>query len=389
MNQPIIAVNINYRLGIAGFLSSEELTAAGIPSNRGLLDMIVALGWLKTFISGFGGDPDNITAVGQSAGAASLCYLLGHEEPLFRQAVLLGGTFLMMRPRSTRQAEVLYGEIIDTLGLTSMSPNERLKALLSMPSDKLVPMTPDVVRLGPVIDNSVILQKPTFSNLGNNELILPGKTWCQKIYLVQSEFDGSIFDQVNLGLRPPGVGDAFRQHLEDSFGVKRAAIVIETYKLMGNIPDSLAVENITNLITDIMFLAPAIALSEAWVGRAVLGLFNEHNPWNGPYKGKANHLLDVALLWGNFNGVYEQKPWTVARALAESFVSFVNNKVDLPLFDQQERVTVFGPSDEDVSSTIVGLKDEKAKRSRDIFKLAANVGGLDALLDSVQSFLSS
>ncbi len=74
----IILVTINYRLGIFGFLAhpwleEEDRTACG---NYGILDQIAALDWIKENISAFGGDPDNITICGQSAGGMSVQTLL-------------------------------------------------------------------------------------------------------------------------------------------------------------------------------------------------------------------------------------------------------------------------------------------------------------------------
>lgn len=59
----------SYRLGAPGFLTSKALQAAGYKSNNGLRDQQTALRWVKKNIAGFGGDPDMVTAAGQSAGA--------------------------------------------------------------------------------------------------------------------------------------------------------------------------------------------------------------------------------------------------------------------------------------------------------------------------------
>jgi carboxylesterase type B len=59
----------SYRLGAFGFLYSQELSKMGIKANRGLLDQRAALEWLERYIDGFGGDPERITVVGESAGA--------------------------------------------------------------------------------------------------------------------------------------------------------------------------------------------------------------------------------------------------------------------------------------------------------------------------------
>jgi carboxylesterase type B len=58
----------SYRLGVFGFLHSEELSYHGYSQNNALLDQRTALLWIKKYIGGFGGDPLNITVVGESAG---------------------------------------------------------------------------------------------------------------------------------------------------------------------------------------------------------------------------------------------------------------------------------------------------------------------------------
>jgi carboxylesterase type B len=61
----------SYRLGAPGFLTSRELVSHGYKPNNGLHDQRIALLWIQKFISGFGGDPSNITLVGESAGGGA------------------------------------------------------------------------------------------------------------------------------------------------------------------------------------------------------------------------------------------------------------------------------------------------------------------------------
>jgi para-nitrobenzyl esterase len=85
----IVLVTVNYRLGIPGFLD-----LAGAPANRGLLDVLAALGWVRATIAAFGGDPDNVTIFGQSAGATLVGALLATPEAdgLFGRAIIQSGS---------------------------------------------------------------------------------------------------------------------------------------------------------------------------------------------------------------------------------------------------------------------------------------------------------
>jgi len=74
----VVLVTINYRLGVFGFLVTEDLAkeANGASGNYGLLDMVAALGWVKSNIQEFGGNPDNVTIFGESAGSAAVSTLM-------------------------------------------------------------------------------------------------------------------------------------------------------------------------------------------------------------------------------------------------------------------------------------------------------------------------
>lgn len=79
--QGIVVVNISYRVGAFGFLQGID--------NKGLRDIEVALLWIKSYIKRFGGDPNDVTACGQSAGALCIAHLISTcKESLFRKAIL-------------------------------------------------------------------------------------------------------------------------------------------------------------------------------------------------------------------------------------------------------------------------------------------------------------
>ena len=89
----VVIVTINYRLGVFGFFAHPDLTAASphhTSGNYGLLDQLAALRWVRQNIDAFGGNPHNVTVFGQSAGAASIGYLMVSPlaNGLFDKAIL-------------------------------------------------------------------------------------------------------------------------------------------------------------------------------------------------------------------------------------------------------------------------------------------------------------
>lgn len=104
MGQPVIAVSMNYRLGMWGFLQTPGVVAEG-SSNAGLLDQRLALQWVQENIAAFGGDPDRVVVWGESAGAQSIAYHLfsygGRNDGLFRGAIMESGgpTGAYIQPR--------------------------------------------------------------------------------------------------------------------------------------------------------------------------------------------------------------------------------------------------------------------------------------------------
>lgn len=91
----VVLVTFNYRLGPFGYLAHPALTEeAGTSGNYGLLDQVAALRWVRDNIRSFGGDPDNVTIFGESAGAQSVSELMDTEiaDGLYQKAILQSGT---------------------------------------------------------------------------------------------------------------------------------------------------------------------------------------------------------------------------------------------------------------------------------------------------------
>lgn len=92
LQKHVVLVTFNYRLGALGFLSLKD-PALRVPGNAGLRDQLMAIKWVKENVANFGGDPNNITLFGESAGAASVHYHMNneHSRGLFHKAILMSG----------------------------------------------------------------------------------------------------------------------------------------------------------------------------------------------------------------------------------------------------------------------------------------------------------
>jgi para-nitrobenzyl esterase len=163
-----VFVSMNYRLGALGFMAHPGLAAESprqASGNYGLMDIAAALGWVKRNIAAFGGDPDNVTLSGQSAGAYAIAYLqvspLG--TGLFQKGVALSGsTFGNSAPGQTRDEAEAAG-----LAVQAATGAASLAELRQLAPDKIIPVQRDCqlgcagsVRIGPSIDGFVVPAEP-------------------------------------------------------------------------------------------------------------------------------------------------------------------------------------------------------------------------------------
>ncbi|MFD1785978.1 carboxylesterase/lipase family protein [Sphingomonas floccifaciens] len=134
----VVRVNLAYRVGALGFLSHPALSREqqGRSGNYGLMDQIVGLQWVRRNIARFGGDPDNVTIVGQSAGSMSVALLQMSPAArgLFARAVGMSGSPFggMLGPATLATGEKQGVELATALGATT------LDALRAVPGDRIV-----------------------------------------------------------------------------------------------------------------------------------------------------------------------------------------------------------------------------------------------------------
>ncbi len=158
----VVLVTINYRLGVFGFLVTDELAkeANGSAGNYGLMDMVAALRWVHANIEKFGGDPKNVTIFGESAGSFAVSTLMaspmaqglfhraiGESGAAFPSGVNLGGDTVVERSKTD-------GAWMQTIGANS------LKDLRAMSTDQILDAAKKKGMTGfsPVVDGKVLTE---------------------------------------------------------------------------------------------------------------------------------------------------------------------------------------------------------------------------------------
>ena len=172
----VVLVTINYRLGVLGFLATSELAKeqGGTAGNYGLLDMIAALRWVKANIKQFGGDPEDVTIFGESAGSAAVSTLMASPAArgLFEKGIgesggALGEGILGQEALADRVKK--DDEWVASLGVKSLAE------LRALPADKVLDSTKSrgMVGFGPDVDGIVLTENVAASYAAGRQAHVP------------------------------------------------------------------------------------------------------------------------------------------------------------------------------------------------------------------------
>jgi para-nitrobenzyl esterase len=259
----VVLVTLNYRVGFEGFGWLPDA-----PSNRALLDQLAALRWVQDCIAGFGGNPDNVTVFGESAGAVAVAALTAAEagRGLFHRAIgqsIADG----FRPEETarRASERIASAVGSELSAETFAriAPEAIHRVQGVPGE----ITP----FGPVIDGEVVRGRAWHGLRGEVDLIAG---FNRDEYRLFSRAMGAVPGKPDtLGLLPSALADY------------RAAY------------PQLADDELAELIlSDRIFRMPSLWCAQNHPGRSYLYELT----WSRPVLG-ACHAVDVPLTFGNLD----------------------------------------------------------------------------------------
>jgi len=290
----VVVVTIHYRLGVLGYAylgqhGGERIEAA---ENRGQLDQIAALRWVRDNVAAFGGDPNNVTVFGESAGAGATSALLVMPEAqgLLHRAVCQSGTANMAR--SPDVAAAMTSAWLERLGLSRADDPK----LLELPAQALIDAQPVALGMaGPVYGVPSVPTRPI-------DAVTSGVSRDVALLL------GTNRDEIKLFMparREPLPEGGLREGVRAAVGRKlaeHADALIETYRVSRRaraLPsDDLAVLDAVS--SDVMFRVPAVRLADAHSAHqpdTYLYLFTHESPARRGTLG-ACHALEIPFVFG-------------------------------------------------------------------------------------------
>lgn len=168
-----VVVTVNHRLNVFGHLYLGGLAgdAYAKSGNVGMLDVVAALEWVGDNIEAFGGDPGNVTIMGESGGGAKVCVLLAMPDAkgLFHKAIIQSGAALGARPKdaATRLAKGILGELQvnagDVRALQAIPAHAIVSAAFASTAKTEGPGIYGFINLSPVVDGVVLPTDPFIS----------------------------------------------------------------------------------------------------------------------------------------------------------------------------------------------------------------------------------
>lgn len=352
----VVVVSINYRLGYLGFFYMPDMPDT--TANAGLLDMVAALEWVKENISNFGGDPNNVTIFGESAGGMAVSSLLAlpSAKGLFHRAIPQSGAANKFSYNPISAIKV-YEELIQKLGVEKGD----IDALWKLPVENFIVPQMDTtgfrasgLRVGPVVDESTLPDHPLEaiskgfakdidvfigSNLDENKLFL---MWNPKAFELTED---GLYKTVNAITR-------FIKQKES-----KAKEIIDGYRKLRKTPRDI----VDAILTDYTFRIPSIRLAEEqskYQKNIYMYLFTWQSSFGGGKYG-AMHALELPFVFGLFGdrdiGIFPgrtEETQRLSEQMMDAWIAFARsgnpnheNIPEISPYDKENRATILFDKD--------------------------------------------
>ncbi|BAJ75459.1 carboxylesterase type B [Microbacterium testaceum StLB037] len=303
----VVVVTLNYRLGAFGFLGLDAaLPGAGFDGNLGLRDVLLALTWVQRNIAAFGGDPDQVTVFGESAGAGLVTTLLATPSA----SGLLHRAIAESSPASSVYGPERAGRVatrfLSSLGIDSDAPDaaDALRALdsatLAEASHELFAGVPEedpgTLAFSPVIDGDLVPEAPI-------TVISEGRALAIPLLIGTNKDEASLFAYMKSPLIPV-TGERIERMFADmaaespEVALPDRAQVLAAYEHLRHRALGLGIAG------DIGFRLPTLWLAEGHSAVAPVHLyrFDYSTPFLRLVRLGATHGSELVYVWGNLDG---------------------------------------------------------------------------------------
>jgi len=344
---PVI-VTMNYRLGSLGFFAHPELakeSGRNAAGNYGMMDAIAALRWVKRNISAFGGDPNNVTIAGESAGAMMVGALVGSPlaKGLFHRAIAQSGGYMgltmgRMTPGETAQANGV--KTMEALGVKTIGE------LRAKPLNELTGLSAG----GLIVDGYVIPEDLSMTFMNGKQNVVDVLTGSNKD---EANF-GLCFGSVGRGGGPGPTAETFKANATRRFG-EAADAYVKLYNVNTDADAQPAAHSACG--DEINWNMRQWAVAQAKAGKKAYTYFFTHIPTlnGGPSPQGATHTAEISYAFNNPKGQATQT-WNdvdikLADQMSSYWVNFITkgdpNGNGLPKWPEYKdltsgRVMVFG-----------------------------------------------
>lgn len=347
----VVVVTINHRLNLFGYLALAHYGEGfGDSSVAGVLDMILALEWVRDNAEAFGGDPGNVTIFGESGGGAKVSTLLSTERAkgLFHRAVVQSGAMLRFPEREA--AQTASDRLVANLGLDASSIAE----IRSLPADDLRAAAEGTgAGSAPSIDGNVLTRHPFHPDAAPAGRDVP-------LMLGTNRTENSMF----AGIADPSLfeldWDGLRAALGRAYPEADVEALVAGYRELQ--PESNASDIYFEATTDARWLSGHVLQAERKAEQggapAYLYLFDWDTPVDGG-KWRSPHALEIGFVFDNvahsrsMSGVGDEQQ-RVADIMADTWIAFARSGdpsnehlPDWPAYQLETRpVMVLGESPE-------------------------------------------
>jgi carboxylesterase type B len=327
---PVIIVQIQYRLGPLGFAACNDFLSAqpSLPSsnpsaelepnstlgNFGLVDQIHALEWVRDHIHDFGGDATNVTAFGVSAGSASIHHHILTGSPLFDRAILMSGSAPTLGPLPLELYEQAWQNFLVRSGRFEdlTTPEERLEKARILTPQKLIHNYTSAP-MGPMADGVLLPRSWPY-----DEIQKP--TRCKEIIIGDTKIEAIIMDGLINSISQEKLQEMVHTSMKDGDGFLRA-FGIDLDMAQAAYRDAMRC-----FLSVGMFQYPNVLVAKNFPGKVYFYHFDEPSPYPGPTLGLPYHGQCALFVYQNGNTGYPVSARTTAENMGKIWTAFASGK---------------------------------------------------------------